>query len=87
VVLEADVAEDADTVRLLETIRKDHAGLEILVSNVAFAQVTGALEDYQRRSLQKSIGYSAWPFVDTCSSIRRSSAGTRGTPSACRATG
>ena len=63
VVLEADVAQDADTVRLLETVRKDHAGLEVLVSNVAFAQVTGALEDYQRRDLQRSIGYSAWPFV------------------------
>jgi NAD(P)-dependent dehydrogenase (short-subunit alcohol dehydrogenase family) len=63
VVLEADVAEDADTVRLLETIQHDHAGLEVLVSNVAFAQVTGELESYQRRSLQKSIGYTAWPFV------------------------
>jgi enoyl-[acyl-carrier-protein] reductase (NADH) len=41
------------------------------VSNVAFAQVTGPLEEYKKRSLLTSLGYTAWPFVGYLQQIRK----------------
>ncbi len=60
---EADVAEKGDTKALIATIAEQHEQLEVFVSNVAFAQVTGPLETFKKRSLLTSIGYTAWPFV------------------------
>lgn len=61
--VEADAAEDEDTQRLMEQIRTDHDSLEVLVSNVAFAQVGGGLKGLKKRSLMTSLGYTAWPLV------------------------
>lgn len=61
--LEADVANDDDTRALLEQIATHHAGIDVLVSNVAFAQRTTGLDDWTRRALLKSIDYSAWPLA------------------------
>lgn len=63
VILEADAAEDEETLAVLERIRRDHERIEVFVSNVAFAQVVNELSDFRMRSFLTSVGYSAWPFV------------------------
>lgn len=62
VILEADVARDEDTHRVLDVIRERHDSVHAFVSNVSVALVIKSLEDYEKRSLLKSIEYSAWPM-------------------------
>lgn len=61
-VVQADVANDEDTLALLEDVKKTHDRVEAFVSNVSFAMVTRGFEDYDLRALHKSIDYSAWPM-------------------------
>jgi NAD(P)-dependent dehydrogenase (short-subunit alcohol dehydrogenase family) len=69
-IVEADVANADDTGALLERIHARHQSIEVLVANVAFAQVVRGLDDYRLRDLQKSIEYTAWPLVDHTRRIR-----------------
>ncbi|MFH1131598.1 MAG: SDR family oxidoreductase [Pseudomonadota bacterium] len=62
-IVEADAAVDEDTVRLLEVIKEDHAGIEVFISNVSFAQVIKGMDDYKKRSFLTSVKYTTWPFV------------------------
>ncbi len=62
-IVDADAADDGDTERLLEQMREHHDAVEVLVSNVGFAQRGGGLESYDRRALLKSLEYSTWPVV------------------------
>jgi len=63
-IVEADVAEDEDTARLMEQIRGEQDALEVLVSNVSFAHLgKGDVPSYKKRSLMTTLGYSAWPLV------------------------
>lgn len=63
-IVEADAGVPDDTTAVLEGIRSTGATLEVFVSNVAFAQVVRSLDDYQKRSLLRSIEYSVWPLID-----------------------
>jgi NAD(P)-dependent dehydrogenase (short-subunit alcohol dehydrogenase family) len=63
VIVEADVGRDEDTVALLEQIQKDHDAIEVFISNVAIVQPAQGIDSYKRRSLLRSLEYSAWPFV------------------------
>jgi NAD(P)-dependent dehydrogenase (short-subunit alcohol dehydrogenase family) len=58
----ADVSREEDTLTLLEGMRRVHDRVEAFVSNVSVALVTEGLQDYEKRSLFKSIEYSAWPL-------------------------
>src|SRR5215472_12219399 len=60
-VIEADVARDDDTQKLMTTLKERHAGVDIFVSNVAFADVPVTPAQYTRRGLLTSIEYTAWP--------------------------
>ena len=62
-VVQADTSSDEDTVALFAQLAERGVVLEAIVSNVSFSSVTGALEDYRKRSLMKSLEYSAWPMV------------------------
>ncbi|MBI4702648.1 MAG: SDR family oxidoreductase [Deltaproteobacteria bacterium] len=62
-IVEADVSSDEDTVRLLEEVKRQHDRVEVFVSNVCAVQPATGILSYQRRSLLKSLDYSAWPFV------------------------
>jgi NAD(P)-dependent dehydrogenase (short-subunit alcohol dehydrogenase family) len=62
-VAQADTSSDEDTVALFDELKARGVVLEAIVSNVSFSLVTGALEDYRKRSLMKSLEYSAWPMV------------------------
>ncbi len=63
-ILEADAGSAEDTRNLLGEVKQRYGRLEVLIANVAFAQVVKSLDDYQKRSLLRSIEYSAWPLVD-----------------------
>lgn len=63
VILEADVSQDEDTENLLGEIKKNHDGLEVLISNVSFAHVSKGHKDLSKKALKRSLTYSAWPFV------------------------
>lgn len=60
----ADVSRQEDTTALMERIKSRGLGVDIFISNVAFAARTPDLKSYRKRSLFKSLEYSAWPLVD-----------------------
>lgn len=62
-IVQADVASDEDTRALFDRLNARGTVLEALVSNVSFSFVTNSLEGYRKRSLLKSLEYSAWPIV------------------------
>jgi len=61
-IIEADVVNDEDTEKLLSAIAERHKKIDVFISNVAFAQRTGSLQEYNKRSLFRSLDYSAWPL-------------------------
>jgi NAD(P)-dependent dehydrogenase (short-subunit alcohol dehydrogenase family) len=71
VLLEADVSVDADTDRILDQIAASEKRIDIFISNVGFAQRTLTLEDYQKRSLFKTLEYSTWPLIEYTRRIRK----------------
>jgi len=62
-IVEADVSQDEDTLALLELIKKDHEMVEVFVSNVCVVQPANGIDSYNKRSLLRSLDYSAWPFI------------------------
>ena len=70
-ILQADASREEDTETLLAELRKDFDGIEVFVSNVSTALLVRSLDDYSKRSLFKSIEYSAWPFFDYTRRIHR----------------
>jgi NAD(P)-dependent dehydrogenase (short-subunit alcohol dehydrogenase family) len=69
-ILEADVTNAEESARLLRSMRERHAAVEVFVSNVSMALVVKGIEDYAKRSLFKSIEYSAWPFFEYTQQIK-----------------
>jgi NAD(P)-dependent dehydrogenase (short-subunit alcohol dehydrogenase family) len=69
-IVEADVSRPDDTRALLDRIAEEHEGVHVLVSNVAFALRVSGLDEYERRGLEQSIDYSAWPMVAYTRAIR-----------------
>ncbi|MCB9690150.1 MAG: SDR family oxidoreductase [Alphaproteobacteria bacterium] len=62
-IVQADCSDAGDTERLLARVAEEHDGVDVLVSNVAFALRTAGLQDYRFRSLSKSLEYTSWPMV------------------------
>jgi len=69
-IITADASREEDTEALLAELRRDFDAVEVFVSNVSMALVVQSLDDYSKRSLFKSIEYSAWPFFDYTRRIR-----------------
>lgn len=69
-IVEADVTREEDTKALLDRIALEHDGVHALISNVAFALRVSGVEEYDRRGLERSIDYSAWPMVAYTQAIR-----------------
>lgn len=69
-IAECDVADPEANRELLREIQAHHGGLDVLVSNVAFAKVADELEDLKRSSFELSLRYSAWPVVDLVQAAR-----------------
>jgi NAD(P)-dependent dehydrogenase (short-subunit alcohol dehydrogenase family) len=68
--VEADVSSDDDTDALLDAIAATHDGVDVFVSNVAFALRTGSLDDWTMRGLTQSLQYSSWPLYAYTERIR-----------------
>lgn len=62
VLIEADVVNDGDTELLLNAVAEKFTKIDVFISNVAFAQRTSGLDEYNKRSLFRSLDYSAWPL-------------------------
>ena len=71
VILQADAAQEDDTARVVELLRRHHEAVEVFVSNVSFAQVVREMDDYGKRALFTSLGYSAWPLVTHLQQLRK----------------
>ena len=70
-ILEADVIDDDDTAALMERIHQEHEHLEVFISNVCITQPAQGLASYRKRSLLKSVEYSAWPLIGYLQQIHR----------------
>jgi NAD(P)-dependent dehydrogenase (short-subunit alcohol dehydrogenase family) len=70
-IVQADVANADDTAELLAQIKQQHDHVEAYIANVSFGLVVEKLEDYQLRSLARSIEYSAWPMYQYADEIRK----------------
>ncbi len=70
-IIEADAAQAKETDALLERVKQTHDSVFVFVSNVSFAQVGGGLESLKKRSLFKSLEYSAWPMIDHVQRIKK----------------
>jgi len=62
-IVEADASLDEDTEALMQRVKREHDGVEAILSNVSFAHVSKSHEDLDKKSFLRSLGYSAWPFV------------------------
>lgn len=62
-IIECDVGQDDEAKALMETINKSHDAVEVFISNVAIVQPASGIDSYKKRSLLRSLEYSAWPFV------------------------
>jgi NAD(P)-dependent dehydrogenase (short-subunit alcohol dehydrogenase family) len=63
-IIAADAANDDDTDALLEQLKRECDAIDVFVSNVSMALIVRSVDDYSRRSLHRSIDYSAWPFFE-----------------------
>lgn len=70
-IVQADAGVDEDTQALLEEMHKHHEAVEAFISNVSFALVVKGLDDYNLRSLHRSIDYSAWPMYSYSEQIHK----------------
>jgi NAD(P)-dependent dehydrogenase (short-subunit alcohol dehydrogenase family) len=64
VLVEADASREEDTVKLLDAIAADTKQIDIFISNTGIALLTQSLDEYKKKSLFKTIEFSAWPIVD-----------------------
>ena len=69
-VIEADVAEQEDTERLMETIKQHDTNIDVFVSNVAFAPRISSLDEYKKKSFFRAVEYSSWPLVSYLQAIK-----------------
>lgn len=63
-IIESDVSDAEATQALMQTIKTQANGLDIVISNVAFSKTVQNLADLNRRGMERSLAYSAWPVVD-----------------------
>ena len=72
IIVQADCADDADTEALMARLGEVvPGGVDILLSNVAFALRTEDFSAWKRRSLHRSIDYSAWPLAAYTQALHR----------------
>ncbi len=69
-IVEADVANAADTDDLLAAIRDETGRLDVFVSNAAFAPPVATFDDYVKRDFLRAIEYTTWPMAAYTRAIR-----------------
>jgi NAD(P)-dependent dehydrogenase (short-subunit alcohol dehydrogenase family) len=63
-IVEADASDPEATRALMAEVAGIGHPLHAVVSNVAMAKLVHGIDDLKKRSLDLSVGYSAWPVVD-----------------------
>ena len=64
-------ASDSDAINALVTeLARDFGGIDVLVSNLAFAKPVESLADLKRGSFELSLRYTAWPVVELVQASR-----------------
>lgn len=71
VLIQADVSNDEDTAALLAQVKEKETAIDYFISNVGFAQSPKNLDEYQKRSLYKTLDYSTWPLIEYTRQIKR----------------
>ena len=66
----ADAGSREDTRDLCEEVARHVDGIDVFVSNVAFAQLPTSVDDYTRRGLKATVDYSVWPIVQHLQAIK-----------------
>lgn len=64
VILEADASDFEATAVMMQALKTHTEKLDVVISNVAFGKTVQSLDDLNRRHLERSVAYSAWPLVD-----------------------
>lgn len=63
-VLTADAGNDDDTAGVVASlVEAGWTDVDVFVSNVGAAQLVRSMDDFDRRGLLQSIGFTAWPLV------------------------
>lgn len=70
-IVQADASNNDDLAELLNGIKERHDGVDVFVSNVALALLVKSFNSYQKRSLLKSIDYTAWPLFEYSKAIKK----------------
>lgn len=60
-IMQADIAIEADTVALLQEVRQRFGRVDVLISNASVALVVNSVDDYSARGFLKSMQHAAWP--------------------------
>lgn len=63
-IVESDASDPEATQALMHLIKAQTNRLDVVISNVAFSKTVQHLADLNRRALERSLAYSAWPVVD-----------------------
>ncbi|MBI4702647.1 MAG: SDR family oxidoreductase [Deltaproteobacteria bacterium] len=72
VIVEADASNADEADRLIQLVGQRHDHVEVLVSNVSFAQVNReGIDGLKKRALFQSLEYSAWPLVSHVQLVKK----------------
>ena len=71
VLVQADVSNEEDGDALFAQMKEKESKIDYFISNVGFAQSPKGLDDYQKRSLYKTLDYSTWPMIDYTRRIKK----------------
>jgi NAD(P)-dependent dehydrogenase (short-subunit alcohol dehydrogenase family) len=70
VLIQADASVEEDTKNLLDRIKEKEDVVDYFINNVGVAPRTMDLQEYKKRSLFKTLEYSAWPLIDYTKKIK-----------------
>ncbi len=70
-IVQADIAIEADTEAVLQTVKERFGRLDAFISNASVALVVQGLEDYTERGFLKSLRSGAWPTFGYLTAIHR----------------
>ncbi|MEM1265519.1 MAG: SDR family oxidoreductase [Pseudomonadota bacterium] len=69
-IVEADVAQAGDTEDLMAALAETMDGVDVFVSNAAFAPPVAGFDAYVKRDFLRSIEYTTWPMVAYTQAIK-----------------
>ncbi len=62
-IVQSDAGDRDEVYDLMHFIRKQGGALDVVVSNVAFGQVVRDIDGLKKKTLDRTLAYSAWPIV------------------------